>query len=385
MTFAMKMLAAFAIVLGIGLLFTFEDPPVEVVQSGYRGTGMAQVYSPERIAAQIPSNQPSAVEPLPSEGEPAGRVYQNVQVLRDVPETEFLGLMTAITEWVSPEQGCTYCHAEGEDFASDSLYTKIVSRRMLQMTQDINVNWEGHVAQTGVNCYTCHRGQPVPQYIWFQDERPDTGGLLASRAHQNLVTPGTGYSSLPENPFTTFLVGDRSPEIRVIGNTALPSGNLSSIKQAEWTYGLMMHMSQSLGVNCTFCHNSRAFASWEQSPPQRATAWYGIRMLRDINADYLVPLGPTYPHARLGPGGEAPKAYCTTCHQGAYKPVYGAPAVAAWPALDRITSDLPAAAAVEPASVEPVMTDPPVSAPDAAPAEPPAPAGDPAPQQGGGG
>ena len=27
------------------------------------------------------------------------------------------------------------------------------------------------------------------------------------------------------------------------------------IKQTEQTYGLMMHMSQALGVNCTYCHN----------------------------------------------------------------------------------------------------------------------------------
>ena len=52
----------------------------------------------------------------------------------------------------------------------------------------------------------------------------------------------------------------------------------------------MMHMSQSLGVNCTYCHNTRSFASWDASTPQRATAWYGIRMVRDLNNDYLDPL-----------------------------------------------------------------------------------------------
>ncbi len=32
----------------------------------------------------------------------------------------------------------------------------------------------------------------------------------------------------------------------------------------------MMHMSQGLGVNCNFCHNSRNFSDWSQSMPQRA-------------------------------------------------------------------------------------------------------------------
>ena len=39
------------------------------------------------------------------------------------------------------------------------------------------------------------------------------------------------------------------------------AANRSSLKQTEHTYGLMMHMSDSLGVNCTYCHNTRSFAS----------------------------------------------------------------------------------------------------------------------------
>ena len=38
-------------------------------------------------------------------------------------------LMVSMTAWVSPQQGCTYCHKAGEDFSADSLYTKVVSRR----------------------------------------------------------------------------------------------------------------------------------------------------------------------------------------------------------------------------------------------------------------
>ncbi|MFM2043169.1 MAG: photosynthetic reaction center cytochrome c subunit [Pseudomonadota bacterium] len=386
MTFTMRLLAGVAVVFGVGLLFTFEYPPVDVVQVGYRGTAMEQVYSPERVAAQIPANQFPAVDPLPSEGAPAGQVYQNVQVLGDVPETEFLGLMTAITEWVSPEQGCAYCHADGEDLSSDSLYTKVVARRMIQMTQTINTAWESHVGQSGVNCYTCHRGQPVPRNIWFQDAMPDTGGLLASRGGQNVASPDVGLTSLPADPYTTFLVGEPPIDIRVIGERALPHGNTASIKQAEWTYALMVHMSEGLGVNCTFCHNSRSFAQWDQSPPQRATAWYGIRMVRNLNADYLVPLGATYPPHRLGPAGDAPKAYCSTCHQGAYKPLYGAPAVADWPALDRVTMAAPPQAADVPAETPaeaPAASDAPAETPAETPAAPPA--GEPPAEPAGGG
>jgi photosynthetic reaction center cytochrome c subunit len=92
-------------------------------------------------------------------------------------------------------------------------------------------------------------------------------------------------------------------------------------------------MSTSLGVNCTYCHNSRSFQSWENSPPQRATAWWGIRMARDLNVNYMEPLTPVFPEHRKGELGDAPKLNCNTCHQGAYKPLFGAPMVKDFPEL----------------------------------------------------
>jgi photosynthetic reaction center cytochrome c subunit len=104
---------------------------------------------------------------------------------------------------------------------------------------------------------------------------------------------------------------------------ALPGSNHSSIKQAEWTYGLMIYMTESLGVNCTFCHNTRSMAAWEASPPARATAWYGIRLTRDLNGAFLGPLKSVFPANRLGPTGDSPKVGCATCHNGSNKPLLG--------------------------------------------------------------
>jgi photosynthetic reaction center cytochrome c subunit len=107
-------------------------------------------------------------------------------VLGDVDANEFIRLMGAITEWVSPEQGCAYCHSEEEAFSDDSLYTKRVSRRMLEMTRAINAQWSDHVGATGVNCYTCHRGNPVPAEIWFTEpENPQTTRMVGNPAGQN--------------------------------------------------------------------------------------------------------------------------------------------------------------------------------------------------------
>jgi photosynthetic reaction center cytochrome c subunit len=75
--------------------------------------------------------------------------------------------MTAMSSWIAPEQSCEYCHNLA-NFAEDSKYTKVVARRMIQMTQHVNTNYRAHVGQTGVTCYTCHRGNAVPAVTWSQ-------------------------------------------------------------------------------------------------------------------------------------------------------------------------------------------------------------------------
>lgn len=334
-----------------------ERPPMESVQHGPAGTGMVQVYNPRALDQIVADNQVPEAQPAADSGGPkAGQIYQNVQVLGDLSLGEFTRLMVAMTAWIAPEQGCTYCH-NAANFADDSLYTKIVSRRMVEMTQHINENWKAHVADTGVTCYTCHRGNPVPKEIWFTaKDEPQGANFMGDKAGQNHPAPSVGLASLPIDPFTPFLLGDEN--IRVNGNTALPSGNRQSTKQAEWTYSLMNHMSSSLGVNCTYCHNTQSFSNWAGGPPQRVTAWHGIRMARDLNLDYLVPLTDTFPANRKGELGDVAKLNCATCHQGAYKPLLGASMLKDHPELAK----KPSQAALTP---EPLAT------PEDAPAEQP--------------
>jgi photosynthetic reaction center cytochrome c subunit len=322
------------------LLSACERPGVDTVQRGYRGTGMELVYNKARLADEAELN---AVPPISAPARVranspiAGKVYQNVKVLGDLSIAEFGRTMDAMTQWVSPKESCAYCHVEG-NFASDDKYTKIVARRMIQMTQHINADWKSHVGATGVTCYTCHRGNALPAERWFKPTEPlHNTTVLGDRAGQNAPSRTVGLSSLPSDPFTAYLQKiEGSNDIRVAGTQALPYGNRHSIKQAEFTYGLMMHMSKSLGVNCTFCHNTRAFSSWEESSPQRATAWYGIRLARDLNTTYLESLTTTFPEfpaGRLGPLKDVAKVNCATCHRGAYKPLYGAPMAQHFPAL----------------------------------------------------
>jgi photosynthetic reaction center cytochrome c subunit len=112
----------------------------------------------------------------------------------------------------------------------------------------------------------------------------------------------------------------------------------------------MTHMSTGLGVNCTYCHNTQNFAKWEGGPPQRVTAWHGIRMVRDMNVSYMEPLTPVFPAHRKGDLGDVAKANCATCHQGAYKPLNGQSMLKDYPELAKLAATSAKAGASAPAT-----------------------------------
>ncbi|MBC7940897.1 MAG: photosynthetic reaction center cytochrome c subunit [Chitinophagaceae bacterium] len=314
-------------VIGLGLLFTFESLPVQSVQTNYRGTGSATVLNPRTQAAQYAANMaPAAPEPADPTGERASEIYENVPALGHLSVEQFGRIMNVMTAWIYPGEGenlgCNGCHVPG-NFAAEDVYQKHVARRMIQMTMALNSEWTSHTQDAGVTCWTCHRGNAVPLNVWSEMPRSRTVSFLAGPGEQNRPAPMAGYASLPTDAMTSMLYGDN--EIRVAGNNQHPSPDSRvSIQQTEWTFSLMIHMSSSLGVNCSYCHNSRNWADWEQSPPQRLTAWYGIRMVRDINNTYIDTVRDIQPDHRLGPLGDTLKVNCTTCHQGQNLPVNNA-------------------------------------------------------------
>lgn len=341
--FLIPIVAALGAIAGITLVTLLSASGIEPTQPeqlGYRGVGLVLNHDPQAIKASAPLHAIPEPEPPPvidpaSPPRLAKDQYLNIQVLTDLNTQDFSRLMQALTVWVAPEEGCAYCH-NPKYLASDEKYPKIVARHMLQMTRNINLGWKNHVGNTGVTCYTCHRGQPVPSGDWFEfiGNEKDQLAMLGHRFGQN--HPGiqtVGNTSLPFDPLTIFLKEKDSPSIRVQGERALAGENRRSVKQSEHTYGLMIYMSQSLGVNCTFCHNTRAAANWAQSSPQRVTAWYGIRMVRDINSSYLKTVGDLLPLHRLSAGGDYPKVACATCHKGVKKPLNGISMLGDYPVL----------------------------------------------------
>ncbi|MCM2562045.1 photosynthetic reaction center cytochrome PufC [Lutimaribacter sp. EGI FJ00015] len=327
------------------LLVSWGQPfATDSLQTGPRGTGMsvpefeADLATPDPAIEAVFENQPF----LPQGDEPLARdIYENVQVLGDLTEDNFNRLMLAMTEWVAPDEGCAYCHGdvELEEYGSDDLYTKVVSRRMIEMTQNINENWDGHVnanKEVGVTCYTCHRGENVPSDIWFR-LGPLTSATAGWSAVQNRVTVQSQSTSLPSDALESYLleyerIGVHNLESRVSEDVTDP--DVPTWQNTERTYSLMNYFSNSLGVNCVFCHNSRAFYDPAQVTPQWSTASLGIAMVQEMNNDYLVPLKDVYPEHRLGPVfADAPKAACKTCHKGYQQPLQGLNVIADWPEL----------------------------------------------------
>ncbi len=224
-------------------------------------------------------------------------------------------------------------------FEDPDSYQYAVGAMMIAMTQNINENWDAHVnanKEVGVTCYTCHRGQPVPSEIWFKIA-PVTARTAGWSANQNRATSASQFTSLPSDALESYLldtqtIGVHDLESRVAGVPG--QDDYPGIQHAERTYALMNYFSNSLGVNCVFCHNSRAFYDGVQVTPQWGTASLGILMVQELNNDYIVPAGALLPEERLGPrNGDEPKVACKTCHKGYQQPLQGTNVIGDWPVL----------------------------------------------------
>ena len=87
---------------------------------------------------------------------PAGEQFKNVQILKEVPSGQFMTYMRAFNTALGVE--CTFCHAQ--DRSSDEKQEKVMARKMLTMTH--NINEQAFAGKMEVSCYTCHRGAQEP-------------------------------------------------------------------------------------------------------------------------------------------------------------------------------------------------------------------------------
>ena len=312
-------------------------------QMAYRGQSNTQFESRAEAMA-INAFVPPPL-PEPADGGPrATEQFKNVKVLTDVSAAEFMRLQQAITNWVAPKQGCAFCH-NTENWASDEKATKLAARRMMEMTRYVNSAWAGHVNPSGVTCYTCHRGQPVPAEVWWP-QVPKPEHKFASRSEAWRESADTVYNFFPDAGYAEYYLQDHP--VAAISQSALRTNDVGAQVVNVRIYEMMMQMSLQIGVNCGYCHASRAFQDWSQSTPMRWTGYYSLRLIRDLNRNYLLPFAKIIPQQRalvhetsvpvtpVSEKGQQPGnalLTCETCHYRLPKPMNGANMVKDYPGL----------------------------------------------------
>jgi hypothetical protein len=96
------------------------------------------------------------------ENEPAGKVFKNVQLFKDMPAQEFVTMM-------DEQYGrglsllCTGCHTDDKKYESDTRKDKVIARQMERMQRDIDAKFLAKVGELDkpvpkMTCVTCHRG-----------------------------------------------------------------------------------------------------------------------------------------------------------------------------------------------------------------------------------
>jgi hypothetical protein len=126
------------------------------------------LFSTSASPEDQPKENPLVTEMLkalgPNAKKPAGEVFRNVQLMKDVPADRFLRIMdTGYRQSLGVT--CDYCHVE-DRWEADEKRPKRAAREMILMVRTINDHLsklqEINTEEASVNCTTCHRGYVKP-------------------------------------------------------------------------------------------------------------------------------------------------------------------------------------------------------------------------------
>lgn len=88
--------------------------------------------------------------------------FKNLKVLpQNISKDSLMGLMKSYNKALGVK--CNHCHSK--DKSADDVYTKEITRHMIQMTNELNekaFNPIGPEFKNAVDCATCHRGATSP-------------------------------------------------------------------------------------------------------------------------------------------------------------------------------------------------------------------------------
>jgi hypothetical protein len=119
-------------------------------------------------APDEPKENPAVTELIATikgqENKPAGEVFKNVKLLKDIPAARFLRIMdTGYSRSLGVD--CSHCHVE-QRWDADEKRPKRAAREMIGMVRQINellgTMQEIDNTEPAVNCTTCHRGYVKP-------------------------------------------------------------------------------------------------------------------------------------------------------------------------------------------------------------------------------
>ncbi|PDW03984.1 cytochrome c-554 Puf2C [Candidatus Viridilinea mediisalina] len=205
----------------------------------------------------------------------------NVQVLTGMDSAQ---LWTYMQLYVSGGLGvgCQYCH-DINNFALDTYPEKLAARDMFYLVADLNAmfivdlpNWQGNYIQ----CATCHYNAPKnlegfnSQFVKSVPDIPVTVEILDDQGERVLdpalkpeeIRTPVGlqdaviwyiYNYQVWKPYTA----DDPASGR--GSLALTFNGGPTQEQVTINQNVMNYNAWSLGVGCTFCHNSRNFVAYE--------------------------------------------------------------------------------------------------------------------------
>jgi hypothetical protein len=123
-----------------------------------------------------PSGTASAPAPNPNiatlehaiagrEQQPAEQVFKNIRIFTGMPAIRVLRIME-LAFTANLGVGCDHCHTPGE-WDSDAKREKEVARRMWGIRSKVQERVRKLAARPDVplTCYTCHKGQAVPEFV----------------------------------------------------------------------------------------------------------------------------------------------------------------------------------------------------------------------------
>jgi hypothetical protein len=94
------------------------------------------------------------------EEKPAGEVFKNIQLFKNMPAGRLLRIMEfAFTGSLGVD--CSHCHTPGE-WEKEDKPAKETARKMWGLMGRINNDLKQTIGKGTVNCTTCHRGQVKP-------------------------------------------------------------------------------------------------------------------------------------------------------------------------------------------------------------------------------